>query len=259
MKEEDQTNQANQSNTIEHIIAARETGPGPGRYALPSTCGADKHDVTRRMAPNHSFGIKSTNAMFKKDNSPGPKYRIDPAMTRTGKNGEPHYSMLARPRDQNQFSTPAPGAYSPENAHPQRERHAPVYSMASRTRYRKRDTTPASNSYSLPSLLGSNIPNKQASAAFSMTGRSRTGNFAEDLARTPGPGRYSILDPSVTKRKSPGYSILGRSYMPGDATAKPGPGAHRPEDVYITKRQAPSFSLGIRHSEYITPLIIDVI
>ena len=48
-----------------------------------------------------------------------------------------------------------------------------------------------------------------------MTGRSKTGSFAEDLAKTPGPGHYRILEPSVTKRKAPAYSILGRSYMPG--------------------------------------------
>jgi len=240
------------------LIAARETGPGPGRYALPSTCGAQQHDITKRMNPCYSFGSRFNNAMFKKDNSPGPQYWISPDITRYGKDGTPFYSILGRQKDPNNFNTPSPGAYSPEKGHPQGERNAPAYSMASRTRYRKRDTTPSSNSYSLPALLGNKIPNKQASAAFSMTGRSRTGNFAEDLAKTPGPGRYSILDPSVTKRKAPGYSVLGRSYMPGDSTQKPGPGAHRPEDVYITKRQAPSFSLGIRHSEFTTPLIIDV-
>ena len=48
-----------------------------------------------------------------------------------------------------------------------------------------------------------------------MTGRSKTGSFAEDLAKTPGPGHYKILDPNVVKRRGPAYSILGRSYMPG--------------------------------------------
>lgn len=43
-----------------------------------------------------------------------------------------------------------------------------------------------------------------------------------------------------------------------DSTQKPGPGAHSPEKVYINKPSAPNFSLGIRHSEFITPLIIDV-
>ena len=112
-----------------------------------------------------------------------------------------------------------------------------------------------------------------------MTGRAKTGGFSEDLAKTPGPGRYNGVDPNVSGKKAPGYSMLGRSYMPGgksigpyifcivltffhpllvDSTKKPGPGAHKPEGVTCNKPKAPSFSLGIRHSEYITPLIIDV-
>lgn len=43
-----------------------------------------------------------------------------------------------------------------------------------------------------------------------------------------------------------------------DATRKPGPGAHSPEKVYVNKRAAPQFSMGIKHSEYICPLIIDI-
>ena len=240
------------------VIAARETGPGPGRYALPSTCGYARHDFTKRQNPSYSFGQRLENSMFKKDNSPGPGYMVNSSITRHGKDGTPEYSILGRQRDPNTFKTPSPGAYSPEKVHPQGEKHAPSYSMGARTRYRKRDTTPAPNSYSLPTMLGNKVPGKHASAAFSMTGRSKTGNFAEDLAKTPGPGRYSIKDPSVVQDKAPAYSILGRSYMPGDNTKKPGPGAHKPEVVLITKRQAPSFSLGIRHSEFITPLIIDV-
>ena len=43
-----------------------------------------------------------------------------------------------------------------------------------------------------------------------------------------------------------------------DSTQKPGPGAHSPEKVELNKPAAPKFSLGIRHSEFVTPLIIDV-
>lgn len=39
---------------------------------------------------------------------------------------------------------------------------------------------------------------------------------------------------------------------------KPGPGAYSPERVYLNKSQAPRFSMGIRHSEFITPLILEV-
>ena len=52
------------------------------------------------------------------------------------------------------------------------------------------------------------------------------------------------------------YSCHSKTFI--DATKKPGPGAHCPEKVSITKKAAPAHSMGIRHSEYICPLIIDV-
>jgi len=42
-----------------------------------------------------------------------------------------------------------------------------------------------------------------------------------------------------------------------DSTQKPGPGAHYPEKVHINKKSPPRFSMGIRHSDYITPLILE--
>ena len=48
-----------------------------------------------------------------------------------------------------------------------------------------------------------------------MTSRAKTGGFSEDLAKTPGPGRYDTTDPSTYKRKAPLFSMQGRSYMPG--------------------------------------------
>lgn len=38
----------------------------------------------------------------------------------------------------------------------------------------------------------------------------------------------------------------------------PGPGSHSPEKVYANKPCAPKFSMGIKHSDYLTPLIIEV-
>ena len=43
-----------------------------------------------------------------------------------------------------------------------------------------------------------------------------------------------------------------------DTTKKPGPGTHSPEKCNITFKSSPSHSLGIRHSEYTCPLIIEV-
>ena len=43
-----------------------------------------------------------------------------------------------------------------------------------------------------------------------------------------------------------------------DSHSTPGPGAYTPEQVNVNKRSAPKHSLGIRHSEYVTPLILEV-
>jgi len=240
-------------------ISAKERGPGPGRYALPSGCGSNGHDPTKKKAPSYSFGSR-TQSMFSKDCSPGPAHAIDPKITRKGADGTPQYSLGARFKDPNLFNTPAPGAYSPEKCHPQGEKHAPVYSMAARTRYRKRDTTPSANTYSLPPLTGPQMKSSQHKSSYAYTMRPKTdyNGFSTDLSKTPGAGTYAIADPNTTKRKSASYTMKGRSYMPGDSTQKPGPGAHRPEDVRITRRNPPAASMGIRHSEFVTPLIIQV-
>lgn len=48
-----------------------------------------------------------------------------------------------------------------------------------------------------------------------MTARAKTGGFSEDLAKTPGPGRYNTTTPQVYKRRDPAYSMLQRNFMPG--------------------------------------------
>ena len=82
------------------------------------------------------------------------------------------------------------------------------------------DNVPSANSYTLPTLLGSKVPNKASSASYSMAARAYTGSFSEDLAKTPGPGRYNAVTNDTYTRKSPAYSMLGRSYMPGGMTTK---------------------------------------
>ncbi|CAI8027666.1 Outer dense fiber protein 3 [Geodia barretti] len=241
------------------VLAAQEKGPGSGRYSLPTCVGHRGHDPTKKCMPHYSFGKRLENPMFRKDCSPGPGYYIDSATTRFGTGGTPSYSILGRQMDPKVFKTPSPGAYYPEKVHPQGEKHAPAYSMSARTRNPKKDNTPSPNSYQLPSLLGSKVPNKRSSAAYSMAYRSSTGAFSEDLAKTPGPGHYNAVAPNVYVKKAPVYSMLSRSYMPGDSTKKPGPGAYSPEKVSCNKMSSPKYSLGIRHSEYVyTPHFAEV-
>ncbi|XP_055514839.1 outer dense fiber protein 3-like protein 2 [Leucoraja erinacea] len=238
-------------------IAARERGPGPGRYGLPPAIGFMGHDLTKHMNPAYTFGRKHSGALYYNSCSPGPRYYVDPKITRFGRNGTPSYSMAARVKtcDLSKIpATPGPGAYNPECTPHLNEHRSPAYTMGSRTRYRKLDTVPAPNSYTLPSLMGPKVPTKPSSACFSVTGRTRR----EDLSKTPGPGRYNRTDPNIYLRKQPAYSMLGRHELPTYYTQKPGPGAHSPEKVTITNPSVPAFSLGMRHSEYVTPLIINM-
>ena len=76
------------------------------------------------------------------------------------------------------------------------------------------DNTPSPNSYTLPALMGPKVPTKASVPAYSMAGRVHTGSFSEDLAKSPGPGRYNIVAPDIYSKRSPAYSMLRRNYMP---------------------------------------------
>uniref|UniRef100_A0A3Q3X7K8 Uncharacterized protein n=1 Tax=Mola mola TaxID=94237 RepID=A0A3Q3X7K8_MOLML len=242
------------------IIAGKQKGPGPGRYGLPPTIGYVGNDLTKPTSPAYSFHGRMTDNMYSVDSSPGPKYNVDAKITRFGRDGTPAYSMLGRLKAKSKFQfTPGPGAYSPEKAPPcNLQRRQPSYTMRSRTQYRGVDSVPAPNKYSLPPLMGPRVPNKPASVSYTMSGSYSTGGPSVDLAKTPGPCRYNSTDPNVYLPRQPAFSMLGRHKLPRDASKKPGPGAYNPENVTIHKARAPVYSLGIRHSEFVTPLVINV-
>jgi len=233
-------------------IAARERGPGPGRYNLSSLCGFDKHCSTRLRHPAYSLGARRK--PITKDCSPGPVYAVVSGITRNGV-ADPYAPSLGyRHKILAGMRVPGPGAYAPENAHPQGERRAPIYSMGIVTKAVKGDVNPPPNNYTLPPIFGRS-PCKNSAPAYSMSARAEVGSFKEDLAKTPGPAAHSV-DNRSSKPRAAAYSLQGRTTIPGDKTVKPGPGAHRPENVYVNTPDAPAFSMGIRHSDYVAPLII---
>jgi len=173
--------------------------------------------------------------------------------------GTPHYSLYGRQQDGTSFKPPGPGAYSPEGSGPSSKPMPPAYSFGVRHKHRKTDNTPAANCYTLPNMLGTTIQSaKRQAPCYSLTGRNKTGSFHEDLQKTPGPGAYNTTNPNNYRQQQPQYSMTSRNIMPGDSTMKPGPGAHSPERVWVHKNQQPQFSFGIRHSQYLAPLIVDV-
>ncbi|XP_058472132.1 outer dense fiber protein 3-like protein 2a [Solea solea] len=245
------------------IISAKERGPGPGRYALPPTVGYINHDFTKPSSP--AYSLHGRNRMpTSADSSPGPRYHIDAKVTRFGRMDTPSYSILGRGRRTGSkgelFQTPGPGAYSPEKAPPLNAQHRPPsYTISSRTRYRCVDAVPAPNSYSLPNLLGCQVPNKSSSASFSFSGRSKVGAPSEDLAMSPGPAKYNTINPDVYRQRQPSFSMQSRTKRPSYSSTIPGPGAYRPEKYHMHLPKPPSFSMGIRHSEFVTPLVVDVV
>lgn len=66
---------------------------------------------------------------------------------------------------------------------------------------------------------------------------------------------FSIVPQDRYSQRPPQFSMLARRFVPGDKTNKPGPGKYYPENVKINKKSVPMYSMGIRHSEYIAPLI----
>nr|XP_057946766.1 outer dense fiber protein 3-like protein 2a [Doryrhamphus excisus] len=246
------------------IISARERGPGPGRYALPPTVGYINHDVTKPSSPAYTFHSRTSSALVSVDSSPGPRYHVDAKVTRFGRMDTPSYSMLGRGRrivaKGSDFQTPGPGAYSPEKAPPlNAHQKPPAYTIGARTRYRTVDAVPAPNSYVLPNLLGSQVPHRASSVSYSMSARRKVGAPSEDLAKSPGPNKYKSTNPDVYLQRQPSFSMQSRTKRPNYSMATPGPGSYCPERFNGHLRRAPSFTMGVRHSEFVTPLILDVL
>ncbi|XP_073507589.1 protein CIMAP1D [Phyllobates terribilis] len=241
------------------IIAAKETGPGPGRYNLPPTVGFVGHDYTKYSSPAYSFHGRTSHSAHVSDCSPGPRYYVEPCLTRFGRSAGPAYSIQARGKSaDNKEIIPGPGVYKPEKCLIPTHRKPPSYSIGSRTRYRSVDQVPAPNTYSLPPVVGPRVPLKASAPAFSLSGRIHRGGHSEDLSDTPGPAHYNQTDNNSYLRRGPAFSMLGRHQTSKAEYATPGPGAHSPEKASSQKSKAPAYSMGIRHSDYTTPLIIEV-
>eukprot|EP00055_Hartaetosiga_balthica_P009980 m.41088 g.41088 ORF g.41088 m.41088 type:complete len:258 (+) comp6978_c0_seq2:87-860(+) len=227
------------------MIAAKQRGPGPGRYALPSTFGSGKTDQTKRGVPSFSFGSKIEEK--KKLQTPGPSY-IDPAMSRYGRSSSKTSRINARPKVLKSFNTPGPGSYGHLPA-----KSGPSYSLGIRPPELKKSETPSPGSYDIRKTVTSK---QKSSLAYSLGGRLKVGGFSDNSIVSPAPGSYSAS--LCNKKLAPSFSMSGRTYMPDAGTETPGPGQHALQRVDVTKSKAPAFSMGVKHSEYTTALIIDV-
>ncbi|XP_028263280.1 ciliary microtubule associated protein 1B [Parambassis ranga] len=236
-------------------IAALYGSPGP-KYALPALTGMSKHDPTKYKAPTFSFGTRSETSAA--NCSPGPRYLIPSNITRVGRGGTPAFSLHSRPKELDVFLAPGPGHYTPERSEKSVFHSPPAFSLRGRSKDGRINQIPGPAEYSLPPLLGPKTVTMSSAPTYSLYGRSKVGNFHEDLKKTPGPAAYKTVNPYIYAKKPPQFSMTGRNFTPVEATKKPGPGAHYPEQVTFTRKKAPSFSFGLRHSEYMLPLNVEV-
>lgn len=86
----------------------------------------------------------------------------------------------------------------------------------------------------------------------------KVGAPSEDLAMSPGPGKYNSTNPDIYRQRQPSFSMQQRTKRPNYSSAVPGPGTYSPEKFHVHLPKPPSFTLGVRHSEFVTPLIVDV-
>ena len=128
--------------------------------------------------------------------------------------------------------------------------------IGQRTKWPFKNEAPPPNSYNKPTTVGTGSASVRGAPAWSFSGRTEHGGFAYELIskRNPGPGCYGVTDADVTKRKWAAYSMTARTRQKAynSALETPGPGAYDPA---LAKQKKGGFSMGVRHSEYVLPLI----
>ncbi|XP_033930003.1 outer dense fiber protein 3-like [Melopsittacus undulatus] len=180
--------------------------------------------------------------------SPGPKYGLPSSI-----------SFLAhapcRPRAPGAAAAAGPGPRVPGalGQHRPRQLPEPPSSICGRPRDPLPFSTPGPGRYLVQPHGPRLLPEPPHPARGRAADTSTVGTFYEDLCKNPGPGRYHTVDTDVYKHRAPRFSMVVRNMPPGDTTTKPGPAAYSPRQ---SRPQGVTFD--IRHSEYLTPLIVDV-
>uniref|UniRef100_A0A9L0SZF7 Ciliary microtubule associated protein 1B n=1 Tax=Equus caballus TaxID=9796 RepID=A0A9L0SZF7_HORSE len=147
------------------------------------------------------------------------------------------------------------GRYFPERAGNVTYPSAPRHTIAPRNwGIQAEQQTPGPGTYTVPSLLGPRVIGKVSAPTYSIYGRSAVGCFSEDLSKTPGPCAYHVVNPGIYKSRAPQFTMLARTSLPQDNTLNPGPAAYNVDQP----RKPRGWSFGIRHSDYLAPIVTDV-
>lgn len=131
-----------------------------------------------------------------------------------------------------------------------------MFTISTRTKLRNVDATPSPNRYTLPPIIGDKVPHQRRAIAATLYGRNSYLDYSQDYAKTPGPAGYSAGSLCRTGKCAPSYTLHDRTQMPRVKDDFPGPGAYNAHDVRLQWKSSPRFAIGVRHSEFITPLVI---
>ncbi|NXQ57555.1 ODF3A protein, partial [Anthoscopus minutus] len=185
--------------------------------------------------------------------SPGPRYYIDPSITKTGKHIAPSAQVTSRPKTKIEV-TPGPSDYTTDRANKHIYHTAQANSLKSRPKDVRGFQTPGPATYTLPRILGPNTAYTRAEPCYSMKGKSQYQSAFQDLAKTPGPAAFNGVDPDVYKYRAPKYTMGIKPKIPGKGGI-PGPADYSLGKLSLTKARDPAFTFGLRHSLYKASLI----
>uniref|UniRef100_A0A8C3TJ54 ODF3A protein n=1 Tax=Catharus ustulatus TaxID=91951 RepID=A0A8C3TJ54_CATUS len=247
--------------STEDVPEGEFSTPSP-KYGLPGTTGFSSQVTqvmipTMERAPEYSFG--GTECPSAATCSPGPRYYIDSAITKTGKHVPPTALVTARPKTKIAV-TPGPRAGYPCCSSPAwladsfPPRHC---TLSHRTDLCSLPIPfPGPAAYTLPRVMGPRTESTPAAPCYSMTWKSQHQSCFQDMAKTPGPAAFVKVDLDVYKPKAPKFTMGIKTKSVGTGTA-PGPAEYNPGKLSVTKTRDPAFSFGIRHSAYEASIVAD--
>lgn len=231
--------------------ASRNRGPGPASVMLPPLTGYEKHDPRKYRAPQYTMRPKAP--LADRRNLPPPNaYCIQKYYTRFGKDGAPQYTArwpldpLSLPK------SPGPMAYRVEDVPILKTNRPPAYSLRDRTKQRRITEPPAPNAYRLPEVIGENVIYKPNAPSYTLSGYPRYWIYRP----WPGPADYTIGEVDLVRPKAPAYTMPDKVYPPPGGPVSPGPATYLPQPVRCCQTNDFGFSFGIKHSPYMTPLIL---
>lgn len=156
--------------------------------------------------------------------------------------------------------SPGPGDYDGiKDGTLSKDHKSPAVTIGQRTKLLDKGNIPPPNQYNTSVGIGSRAQTIPYAPAWTLRGRSEVGgsHYHGLKAAGPGPASYSAVPPTVYKSAAGGCTIQGRTKVKDYKSIKdnPGPSSY---DPYGLKEKKGGFTMGIRHSEYVMPLISDI-